>query len=108
MKLHNIEYIHEEEHALKGPSKTAPWITFNGENIPDSQKCIDQLASKLEIDLFKGMSEEDKAISNSFKIMIDCQNIVIKSWVRIPALHWKVKNSLDTNSIRNYLFFKTL
>ena len=39
--LNNIEYVHEEEHALKGPSKTAPWMTFNKENYPDSQKCID-------------------------------------------------------------------
>ena len=86
LKLNNIEYVHEEEHALKGLSKTAPWMTFNKENYPDSQKCIDLLASKFEIDLFKGMSEEDKAISNSFKIMIEDRLIPC---LDIERFYWK-------------------
>ena len=52
----------EEDHALKGPTKQAPWITFNAVNSGDSQACIEILAEKFNIDINPGMSDDDKAV----------------------------------------------
>ena len=37
LRVHKINYIVEEDNALNGPTKQAPWITFNGVNHGDSQ-----------------------------------------------------------------------
>ena len=37
LRAHKINYIVEEDNALNGPTKQAPWMTFNGVNHGDSQ-----------------------------------------------------------------------
>jgi len=71
LRVHKINYIVEEDNALNGPTKQAPWITFNGVNHGDSQGCIDLLAEKFNVDVNPGMSDEDKAVYESFRALIE-------------------------------------
>lgn len=71
LKVFKVNYVVEEEHALAGPGKTAPWMTFNGCNYGDSQACINILAEKLNIDPYPGMSEGEIATSKAFQAIIE-------------------------------------
>merc|ERR1719491_2346399 len=71
LRVHKINYIVEEDNALNGPTKQAPWITFNGVNHGDSQGCIELLAEKFNVDPNPGMSDEDKAVYESFRAVLE-------------------------------------
>jgi hypothetical protein len=48
-----------------------PWITFNGEDIPDSQFCIEYLGKKFDKDLSKPFSARDQGAARAFLKMTE-------------------------------------
>jgi hypothetical protein len=48
-----------------------PWITYNGENVDDSQFCIEYLANKLSKDLSENLNNVEKAIAHAFFKMVE-------------------------------------
>ncbi len=70
LRMAGIEY--EVDHTTPSSSKgKSPWMTFNGEDMADSQFCIEFLSEKLDKDLNKNLSDEKKAIARSMRIMIE-------------------------------------
>lgn len=54
-----------------GPKGKTPWITLNGEEIADSQLCLELLARKFHKDCSSHLSSEDQAIARAFHIMAE-------------------------------------
>ena len=54
-----------------GPKGKTPWITLNGEEIADSQLCLELLARKFHKDGSSHLSSEDQAIARAFHIMAE-------------------------------------
>ena len=48
-----------------------PWITYNGEDVADSQFCIEYLNEKFGVDLNAHLTEEEKAIARAFQKMTE-------------------------------------
>ena len=48
-----------------------PWMTYNGEDVADSQFCIEYLKDKLGISLDKHLSAEERAIARAFQKMVE-------------------------------------
>ena len=82
----------EEDHALKGPTKQAPWITFNAVNSGDSQACIEILAEKFNIDINPGMSDDDKAVYEAFRALIEDRLIPMMALERFYFLKVSYKD----------------
>jgi hypothetical protein len=47
------------------------WIECNGEEIADSEFCIQYINKKFNVDLDKGFSDEDKAAALAIQRMVD-------------------------------------
>lgn len=88
MRLNKLKYIVEEDHALAGPTNLAPWITLNGKNIGDSQAIVELLAEQFNIELYKGMTEEEKVISKLFKSLIEEKLIPCLANERFRIFKW--------------------
>lgn len=54
-----------------GPKGKTPWITFNGRKIGDSQLCMEILAEYFDKDLSSHLSEEERAVGRSMRIMVE-------------------------------------
>lgn len=70
LRLHGIKYVLDYEEPMSEKHK-CPWITINGENIADSQIALEYLAEKFDIDVHKGLKEEEKIISRALRFMIE-------------------------------------
>lgn len=54
-----------------GPKGKTPWITLNGEEIADSQLCLELLARKFYKNHSSHLSPGEQAIARSFQIMAE-------------------------------------
>lgn len=54
-----------------GPKGKTPWITYQGQNIGDSQLIIEYLNKKFSINMNGHLSKAEKAIARSFRIMAE-------------------------------------
>ena len=70
LRMNGIKYVTETAHA-KGAKGKTPWITFNGENIADSQLIVEHLSRHFDLDMNSHLSREEKAIARSMRIMIE-------------------------------------
>lgn len=66
-----LNFIQNDFENPMGPKGKTPWITLNGEDIADSQICIERLAQHFQIDLSSHLTAEERAIARSFQIMVD-------------------------------------
>ncbi len=48
-----------------------PWITVNGQDVEDSQLVVEYFAAKMDKDLDKHLTDEQRAASRSIRIMIE-------------------------------------
>jgi hypothetical protein len=48
-----------------------PWIELNGEEMADSQFCIEYLSKKLNVNLNDHLNEQDQALSRAFMKMTE-------------------------------------
>ncbi|XP_063424050.1 failed axon connections homolog isoform X1 [Mytilus trossulus] len=66
----NIPYenVHSFTKSKKGKF---PWIEYNGEEISDSEFCIEYLNDKLQIDLNKDFTAKDRGIARAFQKMFE-------------------------------------
>lgn len=70
LRMANLKYENDFTDFI-GPKGKSPFITFNGEDIADSQLIIEFLNSKLSIDLNAKLSDVDKSVAHAFRIMIE-------------------------------------
>ncbi len=47
-RMHNIKYVNDFDEPMSTKQKS-PWITFNGEDVADSQLAMEFLARKLNL-----------------------------------------------------------
>ncbi|XP_052094046.1 failed axon connections homolog isoform X2 [Mytilus californianus] len=62
------ENVHSFAYSKKGK---VPWIEYNGENISDSEFCIEYLNNKLGIDLDKDFTAKERGIARAFQKMLE-------------------------------------
>ena len=62
----------QNEHDFESSSKgKTPFITYNGEDVADSQFCIEYLNKKLGHDFNSHLSKKEKAIARAFLKMTE-------------------------------------
>lgn len=70
LRLAKIPY--QNVHDMKTSSKGKfPWIEYNGDIIADSQFCIEYLNKKLNIDINKHLTDEQRGIGRAFQKMFE-------------------------------------
>ncbi|XP_060608557.1 failed axon connections homolog isoform X1 [Ruditapes philippinarum] len=83
LRMANIPY--QNVHAYKtGPKGKSPWIEYNGDVMADSQLIMSFLSDKLEIDLDKTLSKEQRATARAFQKMVDeytYWSVLLERWV---------------------------
>ena len=70
LRMNNIRYVTETKHFVSVKGKT-PWITINGEDIADSQHIIEYLSKHFNIDMCAHLSDEERAVARSMRIMLE-------------------------------------
>ncbi|KAK3780380.1 hypothetical protein RRG08_062001 [Elysia crispata] len=70
LKLAKIPYVQSKEY-IKSSKGKVPWISYKGENIADSQFCIEFIKTKFGVDLNQGLSKEQTAVAHAFRVMMD-------------------------------------
>lgn len=88
LRAYKLNYVVEEEFALKGPTKQAPWMTFNGVNTGDSQVCIKLLADKFKINYNAGLTEGEESVSEAFRALIEDRLIPMLALERFAFFKW--------------------
>ena len=53
------------------PKGKTPWITHNGEDLADSQFCIDFLTKRLNKDMNGHLNKEQRAVARSMQKLVD-------------------------------------
>jgi len=71
LRLAKIEYICDYDFPQHPNTQKSPWITFNGQDVPDSQLSIELLTKKLGKDLNSHLGPKEKAISKAFRALIE-------------------------------------
>ncbi|GFO21035.1 failed axon connections [Plakobranchus ocellatus] len=70
IRLAKIPYVACKDFVPSREGKI-PWISYNDEEIPDSQFSIEYLNEKLQVDLNHRLSEEERAIAHAFRVLVD-------------------------------------
>lgn len=70
LRMANIHYICDFDAPLS-PKGKCPWITLNGEDISDSQICIERLSAHFGVDVDAGLSSEARAVSRALRVMLE-------------------------------------
>jgi hypothetical protein len=70
LRAAGITYVEDFEQPFSSKSKS-PWITVNGEDVEDSQFAVEYLAEKLDKDLSKNLTPEQKATERAYRIMLE-------------------------------------
>ncbi|XP_077992367.1 failed axon connections homolog [Glandiceps talaboti] len=70
LRMANIPYksVHGKK---KSPKGKVPWIEYNGETVSDSSFIIEFLNKKLDVDLQKELSNEQKAVGQAFQRLVE-------------------------------------
>ncbi|XP_071099367.1 failed axon connections homolog [Haliotis cracherodii] len=66
LRMSNIPYKNLFDKKMSSKGKT-PWIEYNGEQVPDSEFCIEYLSAKFNVDLNSKFSHSDRAIGRAFR-----------------------------------------
>ena len=70
LRMAKIPY--ENEYGLKFSKKgKIPWIEFNGQEIADSNFCIQFLKREFNVDIDSHLSDSEKAIAHSVRTMLE-------------------------------------
>jgi hypothetical protein len=72
----------------------SPWITYNGEDVADSEFAIDYLNKKMDIDVNKHLTAEQKAVAKAFQRLVE------------DNLYWSVITSIQSIIISPSLIYK--
>lgn len=77
---------HESDHKSgMSPDKgKTPWISYNNEDVSDSQICIEYLNKKLDVDVNSHLSDPERAVARAFRIMTEEHlywAIVLQRWL---------------------------
>lgn len=70
LRMAGIRYENDFTEPKSLENKT-PWITLNGEDVADSQICLELLADKFQKDFSCHLSPEEKATARAFQIMAE-------------------------------------
>ncbi|KAI9557766.1 GST-N-Metaxin-like protein [Daphnia sinensis] len=70
LRMTGIPYESDFEEPMGSKGK-CPWITLNGDEISDSQLCMELLARKFHKDCSAHLSTEEQAIARAFQIMAE-------------------------------------
>jgi len=66
LRMANIPYQSEESRVMSSKSKT-PWMVYEGQEIADSQICIEFLNQARGVDLSSHLSDSERAIAEAFR-----------------------------------------
>ena len=70
LRMNQISYVSDTKFFTSSKGKT-PWITINGKDIADSQLCIEYLNQHFGIDMSSHLSDEERAVARSMRIMVE-------------------------------------
>ena len=70
LRMADIPYLNNFTFKLSSKGKV-PWITYNGQKIPDSNFCISFLSKEFDVDLDKKLSAKDRAVSHAVLRMVE-------------------------------------
>ena len=70
LRMTDIKYVPEFKKTQSAKGKS-PWMTFNGEDIADSQFCIEHLSKTLGKDLSSHLTSEEKAIARGMRAILE-------------------------------------
>jgi len=70
LRANNVTYVVDESQPF-GPLSKCPWITFNGEEMTDSDFIIRSLSSRLGISMDAGLSERERALGRAVRVMLE-------------------------------------
>ena len=79
-------------------------MTFNGQNIGDSQVCIDLIADKFNLNIYPE-NESDKAISKAFQSMIEDRSINFLALERFAFSKFEEFQDLNSNIFPKFVRF---
>lgn len=83
LRMAEIPYKVDFEEPMSTKGKT-PWMTLNGEEVADSQFCIDLLRRKFEKDMSSHLSPEERATAQAYRLMMEEHfywPIALQRWV---------------------------
>jgi len=70
LRAMKIEYVNDFEEPLSEKQK-CPWITMNGQDVSDSQLCVEFLMDKLGKDMDSHLTDEETATARAIRIMVE-------------------------------------
>jgi len=70
LRLAQIPYQNAFSFKMSSKGKT-PWMSYNGEEIADSELCIRYLNDKLGVDLDRGLTLEQKAVARAIQVLVN-------------------------------------
>jgi len=70
LRLKKIPYMNDLSQKLSSKGKT-PWIAYNGDEIADSQLCINYLREKLNLSMDIHLSPEQAGVARAIQVMVD-------------------------------------
>ena len=70
LRMAGIKYINDFDEYMS-PKGKSPWITFKGINVSDSQLAMEYLSKKLDIDLDKNLTKEQRAQSRAIRALLE-------------------------------------
>ena len=71
MRLAKIEYVCDYDYPQHPKTQKSPWITFNGQDVPDSQLSIEFLMKKCDFKELNNLGPKEKAISKAFRALME-------------------------------------
>ena len=66
-----FHFIQSDFDETLGSKQKTPWISLNGEEIPDSQICMELLGRKFRKDFSSHLSPEEQATAYAFQMMME-------------------------------------
>uniref|UniRef100_A0A0B7AVJ2 GST N-terminal domain-containing protein n=1 Tax=Arion vulgaris TaxID=1028688 RepID=A0A0B7AVJ2_9EUPU len=70
LRLANISYVNDFS-GLPSPKGKLPFISYNGEFVSDSQFSIEYLNKKLDRDINKSLTKEERAVAKAIQVMVE-------------------------------------
>ena len=71
LRLAKIEYVCDYDYPQHPKTQKSPWITFNGQDVPDSQLSIEFLMKKCDCKELNNLGPKEKAISKAFRALME-------------------------------------
>ncbi|XP_048758676.1 failed axon connections homolog isoform X2 [Ostrea edulis] len=88
LRMAKVPFLNEHDSVTNKSSKNkVTWIECNGEEVADSEFCIQYVNNKFNVDLDKGFSDEDRAAALAIQRMVDEHlywAVALQRWVYDP------------------------